>query len=384
MDEIYLDNNATTRPAPEVAEAMIPMLKESFGNPSSAHVVGQRASFHVSEARRQVASCLGADPSEIVFTSGGTESDNLAILGLLKVRPQKRHIVTTTVEHEAVFQLVQRLEDEGYQATYLCVDEAGRIDLDQFRAALREDTALASIMFANNETGVLFPLEQIAEICREANVPLHTDAVQTLGKVRIDVGQLGVDLLSLSAHKFHGPKGVGALYVRNPLRISSQMVGGQQERDIRGGTENVPGIVGLGVAAALIEHEVEDLHNRMRDLRDQLEQRICEQVPSAKIIGHDSPRLPNTSLICFEGLSAQDILMGLSERGICASGGSACHSGSLEPSRVLLAMGIERNRAISAVRFSLSRYSSPDEIDRLLTELQIVIAKIGTPSTAST
>ncbi len=383
MDLTYLDNNATTRPAPEVVEAMIPFLKESFGNPSSSHVVGQRASFHVAQARRQVASCLGADPSEIVFTSCGTESDNLAILGLLKIDAHKRHIVTTEVEHEAVFRLAKRLENEGYQATYLKVDQTGQLDLHEFRAALRDDTALASIMFANNETGAIFPIGQLAEICREKNVPLHTDAVQAIGKVPIDLERLPVDMLSLSAHKFHGPKGIGALYIRQPLTIPAQIIGGQQERDIRGGTENVPGIVGLGAAAYLIEQQMDTIQTRMRDLRDQLEQRICEQIPFAQVICLAGPRLPNTSLIAFDGLTAEEILIGLSERGICASGGSACHSGSLEPSRVLLAMGIDRGRATSSVRFSLSRYSSQRDIDHLIAVLPDVIQKLESPSTVS-
>ena len=380
MDTIYLDNNATTRPAPDVVEAMLPVLQDSFGNPSSSHAVGQRAAFLVAQARREVASCFGADPSEIVFTSGGTESDNIAILGALRSNRDKRHIVTTKVEHEAVYRFAEHLEREGYEATYLDVDQDGQLDLNDFRAALRDDTCIASIMAANNETGVLSPLEQIGEICRERNVLFHTDAVQAIGKIPLDLRRLPVDLLSMSAHKFHGPKGIGALYIRKPLRIAGIIIGGQQEGDIRGGTENVPGIVGLGVAARLIENESEQMHVRMRDLRDRLEREICGAFSFAGVIGGSVPRLPNTAMVAFTGFTAEEILIGLSEKNICASGGSACHSGALEPSRVLLAMGVERERAIGAVRFSLSRYSTDEDIDRLLAVLPEIFEKIGSSS----
>jgi len=383
MDTIYLDNNATTRPAPEVVEAILPVLEDSFGNPSSAHAVGQRAAFLVAQARREVASCFGTDPSEIIFTSGGTESDNIAILGALRSNPDKRHIVTTKVEHEAVYRFAEHLERQGYEATYLDVDQDGRLDLNDFRDALREDTCIASIMAANNETGVLSPLEQIGEICRERNVLFHTDAVQAIGKIPLDLQRLPIDLLSLSAHKFHGPKGIGALYIRKPLSIVGLIIGGQQEGDIRGGTENVPGIVGLGVAARLIEEQGAQMHDRMRDLRDRLEREVCAAFPFAGVIGGSVPRLPNTAMVAFKGFTAEEILIGLSEKKICASGGSACHSGALEPSRVLLAMGIEHEQAIGAVRFSLSRYSTGGDVDRLLAVLSEVFEKIGSASRAS-
>jgi cysteine desulfurase len=363
---------------------MLPVMQESYGNPSSSHAIGQRAAFLVAQARREVASCFGADPSEIVFTSGGTESDNIAILGALRANPTKRHIVTTKVEHEAVYRFVEHLEREGYEATYLDVGQDGRLDLNDFRAALRDDTCIASIMAANNETGVLSPLEQIGEICRERNALFHTDAVQAIGKIPIDVRRLQIDLLSMSAHKFHGPKGIGALYIRKPLRIGGLIVGGQQEGDIRGGTENVPGIVGLGVAARLVEQESEQVRARTRALRDRLERELCQMFSFAGVIGGSVPRLPNTAMVAFRGFTAEAILIGLSEENICASGGSACHSGALEPSRVLQAMGVERELAVGAIRFSLSRYSTAGDIDRVLAVLPGVFEKIGSgPRAAS-
>lgn len=376
-EPIYLDNNATTKPAPEVVEAVIPLLKESFGNPSSSHPLGQRASFAVAQARRQVASCLGAQPEEIIFTSGGTESDNLAIRSLLQQDPRKTHMVTTAIEHEAVFRLAQHLESQGIEVTYLGVDQAGRLDLDEFRDALRPTTALASVMYANNETGVLFPMEEIVEICNEKNIPLHTDAVQAIGKLPINLNTLQVAMLSLSAHKFHGPKGVGALFIRKPATLPAQIIGGEQERDIRGGTENVPGIVGLGVAAKLVEEGIENEHHHLRKMRDHMEQAILSQVPFAKSLGGSLPRLPNTSMIAFEGLSAEAILVALSERGVCASGGSACHSGSLLPSRVLQAMKVDLGLAGGAIRLSLSRYTTQRDVDALLSILPELAKKLS-------
>lgn len=375
MNLTYLDNNATTRPAPEVVEAMLPFLKEEFGNPSSAHALGQRAWFHVQEARRRVASCLGANPAEILFTSGGTESDNLAIRGMLGACPQKRHIVTTSIEHEAVFRLLQQLQEDGYEITFLGVGERGQIDLAELSDAIREDTALVSIMLANNETGILFPLDRIGAICRSRDVALHTDAVQAIGKASIDLHRLPVDLLSLSAHKFHGPKGVGALYVRPPLRLAPQMIGGLQEEGRRGGTENVAGIVGLGAATLLVERSGAAAHCHMRSLRDELERRLGDVAPDATVIGADAPRLPNTSMILLPGVSTEEVLMAFNEQGVCASGGSACHSGSLKPSRVLTAMGLDGHSASAAVRISFSRYSTDDDVDRLLEALRDIVRK---------
>ncbi len=383
MTLTYLDNNATTQPAPQVAAAMMPLLNEAFGNPSSAHVLGQRAAYCVQEARRRVAGCLGAVPEEIVFTSGGTESDNLAIRGALAAAAGKRHLVTTTVEHEAVLRLIQQLERQGCDVTYLEVDQAGRIDAAALRAAITDDTAVVSIMLANNETGILFPIAEIAEHCRQRGAVLHCDAVQAVGKMPIDVNRLGVDLLSLSAHKFHGPKGVGALYLRRGVALRGEIIGGFQERDLRGGTENVPGIVGLGIAAALVSELGPADHQAVRDLRDTLEAQINAQIPGAMVIGEHSPRLPNTTLVGFEGATAEQILIGLSERGICASGGSACHSGSLEPSRVLQAMGVAPRWALGTIRLSLSRYSTAAEIDQLMQVLPEVVAtarRRGQPS----
>ena len=285
-------------------------------------------------------------------------------------------MVTTAVEHEAVFRLAQHLESQGIEVTYLGVDQAGRLDLDEFRDSLRPSTALASVMYANNETGVLFPMEEIAEICIEKNIPLHTDAVQAIGKLPINMNKLQVAMLSLSAHKFHGPKGIGALYIRKPATLPAQIIGGEQERDIRGGTENVPGIVGLGVAAKLVEDGIENEHPHLRKMRDLMEQAILSQVPIAKSIGGNLPRLPNTSMIAFEGLSAEAILVALSERGICASGGSACHSGSLQPSRVLQAMKIDGGLARSAIRLSLSRYTTQQDLEALLSILPELAMKL--------
>jgi cysteine desulfurase len=377
METIYLDNNATTRPADEVVAAMQPYWREQYGNASSLHRVGQAARHGVEQAREQVAALIGARPREIVFTSGGTESDNLAILGTLAAYPGKRHVVTTAVEHLAVHSLCKRLETLGYRVSFLCVDSAGRLDLDRFTETLGPDTALASIMHANNETGVIFPTEQLAEIAASRGVPLHVDAVQTAGKIPIDAPALGVSLMSLSAHKIHGPKGAGAIYVGRGARLISQLVGGHQERDIRPGTENVAAIVGFGVAAQLAKAALATEMARVAALRDRLETGLLEQIQFARIIGDRSRRTPNTTKIGFERLSAEAILVALSERGVCASSGSACSSGSLEPSHVLQAMGIDQAVAHGAVRFSLSRETTEQEIDRALEIIPSVARRLA-------
>ena len=360
---IYLDNNATTLLAPGVAEAMSESLVRLFGNPSSAHAVGAEAKSAVNESRRSVASLLGArSEREIVFTSGGTESDNWAILGALEADPQKRHIVTTRVEHEAVRKLCEKLERDGFEVTWLEVDESGRLDIDQLRDSLRADTAVVSVMMANNETGVLFPVAEIAEIVRaNSDALFHVDGVNAAGKVPIDLKATDIDLFSISAHKFHGPKGIGALYVREGVRLPSLMIGGGQEGGRRAGTEAVHQIVGIGAAA---DH-VSDLStmNTVTELRNALEGAILSEVPDAYVNGDRGYRLPNTSNISFEGVNGEMLLHKLDRAGICVSTGSACHSGTHESSPVLQAMNVPYARAMGSIRFSLSRFTRKEEIE---------------------
>lgn len=376
MDRIYLDNNATTRPAPEVVEAMLPILREDYGNPSSIHSLGQHAQHAIEEARHRVATLIGADAREIVFTSGGTEADNLAILGTLAARSAKRHVVTTAVEHSAVLSLCERLAKQGLRVTIIGVDRLGRLDLDAFAAALDDDTAIASVMYANNESGVIFPIERVAAIAAEKGVPLHVDAVQAAGKLPIDVRPVPIQLMSLSAHKLHGPKGVGALYVRRGTRLRGQQVGGHQERDIRPGTENVPGIIGFGAAAELALRELPAMQSRVAALRDRLETGLLERFPFSHVLGDRSVRLPNTTFVGFEALEAEAVLIAMSEAGLCASSGSACSSGSLEPSHVVRAMGVEDRIAHGAIRLSLSRYSTREEIDETLQRMPAIISRL--------
>jgi cysteine desulfurase len=374
---IYLDNNSTTRVADQVLQVMEPYLGEQYGNASSLHLMGQAARHAVETAREQVARLIGARPRQMVFTSGGTEADNLAILGTLAAYPTKRHLVTTAVEHLAVHSLCQRLESQGYRVTYVNVDSAGHLDLEAFAEALDEETALASVMHANNETGVIFPIREVAEITAARGVPLHADAVQTLGKLPIDVAALGANMVSFSAHKMHGPKGAGALYVGRGTRLRSQLVGGHQERDIRPGTENVAAIVGFGAAAELAGRRLKDGLSSVAALRDRLESGLLERVNFAHVIGDGQQRTVNTSNICFESLAAEAILVTLSEQGVCASSGSACSSGSLEPSHVLKAMGIKEHIAHGAVRFSLSHETTVEEVDQALEIVPRVVHRLA-------
>jgi len=376
VKSIYLDNNATTRVADSVVEAMEPCWRVQFGNPSSLHRMGQAARHAIETAREQVAGLIGAQPREIVFTSGGTESDNLAILGTLAAYPKKRHIVTTAVEHPAVHGLCERWAKLGLDVTFVGVDSSGRLDLDAFERAVSERTALASVMHANNETGVFFPIKEVAEVTSARGVPLHVDAAQTVGKIDVDVASLGCDLMTLSAHKMHGPKGVGALYVGPRVRLRSQLVGGHQERDIRPGTENVAGIVGLGAAASLASSRLASGESHVAELRDRLERGILDRVHCARVIGDVSRRIPSTTNVAFESLSAEAILVGLSERGVCASSGSACASGSMEPSHVIQTMGLDERLAHGAVRFSLSWDSTIKEIDRALEIVPEVVTRL--------
>jgi len=381
MKIIYLDNNATTQPAPEVLDAMEPYLRDHFGNPSSVHRLGQRAAHAIDHAREQVALLIGAKPNQIVFTSGGTESNNLAVRGALAGRGGARHVATTAVEHPAVLEVCQHLVDSGDAVTFGRVDGQGRLDLDQFESQITDQTALASVMWANNETGVVFPIEKVAHITSQRGVSLHVDAVNAVGKLPMDLERVPIDLLSVSAHKLHGPKGVGALFVRNSQLVRPLFFGGRQERDMRPGTENVAGIVGFGAAAELAADAMGTWAGTAR-LRDRLEEGICRRVAIARVNGDRLNRLPNTSNISFEALMAEAVLLSLSEQGVCASSGSACSSGSVEPSHVLAAMGIDRRHAHGAIRFSLSRYTTAEEIDATLEILPPIIDRLSRLMTA--
>ncbi len=375
MDVVYLDNNATTKPAPEVVEAMLPLLTEWYGNPSSVHRFGQRARQFVDEARGKVAKLIGCGEKELLFTGGGTEAINTAIRGILGARSPRKRIVTTTVEHSATRELCQVLKNEGIEVVEIGVDRLGRLDMEALKAEMTDETALVSAMWANNETGVLFDVRAIAEICRERKVPFHCDGTQAIGKVKCDVKELGMDAMSFASHKFHGPKGVGALYVRTGLRVKPLLIGGPQEKGKRGGTENVPGIVGMGKAAELAQVHVEDASG-VSAMRDRLERGIRESIEDVYVNGDVVSRLPNTTNVGFSRLEAEAILLLLSEQGICASAGAACSSGSLEPSHVLRAMKIDEKIAHGAIRFSLSRYTIDSEIDRALKILPEVIKRL--------
>lgn len=375
MDTVYLDNNATTQTAPQVVEAMLPFLSQWYGNPSSVHRMGQRSRQAIDDARGSVVALIGCSESELIFTGGGTESVNTAIRGLLEARSPRRKIVTSPVEHSAGRELCARLTREGVRIEMAPVDKLGRLDLDALRAAINDETALVSIMWANNETGVVFPIEQIAAICRERGVPFHCDGTQAVGKLPVDVKAAGIDVMSFAAHKFHGPKGVGGLYTRRGVRYRPLIVGGPQERDRRGGTENVPGIVGMGRAAQLAKERIGDMAN-VATQRDRFEASVLRAIDGVYVNGDTTSRLPNTSNLAFSRLEAEAILLLLSEQGICASAGAACSSGSLEPSHVLKAMQIEPHIAHGAVRFSLSRYTTDAEIDRALSVLPAVIGRL--------
>jgi cysteine desulfurase len=372
----YFDYNATTAVAPEVIECMLPFLKELWGNPSSAYRFGREVARHLEDARVQLADFLKADPREIVFTSCGTESTNAAIHSSLATHPARRHVVTTAVEHSATLKCCRQLQQRGYEVSFLPVEEDGTLDLHRLERSIRPDTAVVSVMWANNETGVLFPVEEVAAICRSKGVPCHTDAVQVAGKLAIDTKALGVDMLSLSAHKFHAPKGVGLLYVRGHARFSPHIVGGQQERGRRGGTENVAGILGMARAADLATSHLSEENGRVRALRDRLEQSIFKSIPGTSRNGAREPRLPNTANLSFEGVDAAGLLIGLDQSGICASSGSACTSGSVEPSHVLVAMGLKPERAASCVRFSLGIGNTDAEVDYLLEVLPGIVSRL--------
>jgi cysteine desulfurase len=376
----YFDNNATTRLAPEVLDTMLPFLTEQWGNPSSIYGFGRQLAKPIEAAREKVAALIHADPREIIFTSGGTESINSAIHSALTTQPQKRHIITTAVEHSANIKFCAYLKKTGFDIMLLPVDSSGALDLHLLEKSIRPDTALVSMMWANNETGVLLPVEQIAAICQRKSVLFHTDAVQIPGKLKIDVKQLGADFLSLSAHKLYAPKGVGLLYVKRGVKYQPYVIGGGQEQARRGGTENVAGIVGFGRAAELAVANFADAHTRIRALRDKLEISILKSIDGVAVNGSRDARLPNTSNLSFEGVEAEGILLLLDEQGICASSGSACTSGSLDPSHVLLAMGCNQARARGSIRFSLGIYNTEAEVDFLLKHLPPIIAKLRSHS----
>ena len=373
MKTIYLDNNATTRVAPEVMEAMLPYYSEYYGNPSSMHSFGGQVGRKLRAAREQMAALLGASPDEIIFTSCGTESDNAAIRSALLTYPDRKHIVTSRVEHPAIRALCAHLATRGYKVTELPVDGEGRLDMALYRKSLTSDTAIVSLMWANNETGVMFPVERAAEMAREKGILFHTDAVQAVGKIPINMNGNAISMLSLSGHKLHAPKGIGVLYVRRGTKFSPFMIGGHQEKGHRGGTENTPSIIGLGMAAELAANKMEDENVRVRRLRDKLENELLARVQNSRVNGDRDQRLPNTCNISFEFVEGEGILLLLDEFKICASSGSACTSGSLQPSHVLRAMGVPFTMAHGSIRFSLSIYNTDEEIDFVIEKVPPII-----------
>lgn len=366
MNTIYLDNNATTQVAPQVIDEMLPYLRDYYGNPSSMHTFGGQLHKKIEEARDRVARLLGAEPEEIIFTSCGTESDNTAIMSAVESFPQKRHIITTRVEHPAVLSFCKHLARKGYRITFLPVNNQGQLNIDDLIKVIADDTAVVSVMFANNEIGNIFPIHEVGEILRDRKVLFHTDAVQAVGKIPIDTKKLPVDMLSLSGHKLHAPKGIGALYVRKKTRFNPYLIGGHQERGRRAGTENVASIIALGKACELAMKDIEKESAYLSRLRDKLEQALLKSSFDTRINGDVTNRLPNTSNISFEYVEGEAILLRLNEYGICASSGSACTSGSLEPSHVLRAIGVPFTAIHGSIRFSLSRYNTEEEIDKVI------------------
>ena len=376
---IYMDNNATTRIAPEVVDTMMPFLTDCYGNPSSMHTFGGMVGRAIEKARAQVAELLGADPEEIVFTSCGTESDSTAILSALQTYPEKRHVITTRVEHPAVKNLCEsltQLTGHKHRTTRLMVDADGLLDMESYKQALSDDTAIISIMWANNETGVIFPVEEMAAMAAERGMLFHTDAVQAVGKIPINMRENNIDFLSLSGHKLHAPKGVGVLYIRKGTPFVPFLNGGHQERGRRGGTENVASIVGLGRACELAAASMGEENTRVKFLRDKLERGLLASIPKSMLNGHPDKRLPNTTNISFEFVEGEAILLHMNQYNICASSGSACTSGSLEPSHVMRAMGVPFTAAHGSIRFSLSIYNTEQEVDIVLDKMPTIIANL--------
>ncbi len=366
---IYADNNATTMVSPEVKDEILPFLTDLYGNPSSMHLFGGQVKGYLDTAREKVAALINADPSEILFTSCGTESDNNAISGILANTPNKKHIITTRVEHPAVKNVCQSLIQSGYRITELSVDKTGQIDLDELRESIDDDTALVSIMWANNETGVIFPIDEAAQMVKSKGIPFHTDAVQAVGKLPVDAKKTPFDLLAISGHKLHAPKGIGVLYIRKGTRISPFILGGHQEGGRRAGTENIPYIAGLGKACEIAKQNMENEQTQVSKLRDRLEKELLEKAVDASVNGDIKNRLPNTTNISFKYIEGESILLLLSAQGIAASSGSACTSGSLEPSHVLRAMGVPFTRVHGSIRFSLSRYNTDEEISIIVEKM---------------
>ena len=380
MKTIYLDNNATTRVAPEVLEAALPYYSDLYGNPSSAHRFGGEVAGRIKGARDQVAGLLGAESEEIIFTSCGTESDNTAILSALGTGGGKNHVVTSRVEHPAVKSLGEYLSNLGHRVTEIPVDGEGNLDMERYEQSLTPDTAVVSLMWANNETGVLFPAEKAAEMARQRGILFHTDAVQAVGKIPVDMKNRPIDMLSLSGHKLHAPKGIGVLYVRKGTKFSHFMIGGHQEKGRRGGTENTAGIIALGKACELAAANMELENTTVKERRDRLEREICSRIPNSRVNGNRLDRLPNTTNISFEFVEGESILLMMDEFGICASSGSACTSGSLQPSHVLRAMGVPFTMSHGSIRFSLSIYNTEEEIDFVIDKLPPIIERLRSMS----
>ena len=380
MKTVYLDNNATTQVAAEVMDVMAPYFRDLYGNPSSMHSFGGQVGRTIREAREQTAALIGALPEEIIFTSCGTESDNAAIRSALATNPDRRHIVTSRVEHPAVKSLGTDLARQGYRVTELPVDKDGLLDLDQYEKSLTPDTAIVSLMWANNETGVLFPVEKAAELAHERGILFHTDAVQAVGKIPIWMQANRIDMLSLSGHKLHAPKGIGVLYIRRGTKFSPFLIGGHQEKGRRGGTENTAGIIGLGKACELAAQHMERENTTVKQLRDKLERELLTRIPRSRVNGNVANRLPNTTNISFEFVEGEGILLLMDQHGICASSGSACTSGSLQPSHVLRAMGVPFTMAHGSIRFSLSIYNTEAEIDFVIEKLPPIIERLRSMS----
>lgn len=375
--EYYFDNAATTQVRPEVAKEIIPYFTESFGNPSSIYKIAQKNKNAVEKARGQVAAAIGADTNEIYFTAGGSEADNWAIKGIAESYASKgKHIITSCIEHHAVLHTCEYLETKGYEVTYLPVDEYGMVSLEDLKNAIREDTILITIMFANNEIGTIQPIAEIGKVAHEHGVLFHTDAVQAVGHVEIDVKAMNIDMLSMSGHKFYGPKGIGALYIRKGIKLNPLIHGGAQERRRRAGTENVPGIVGMGLAAELATKELSTEIPRLTALRDKLINSILEKVPYSRLNGHSTKRLPGNANISFEFIEGESILLLLDYKGICASSGSACTSGSLDPSHVLLAIGLPHEKAHGSVRLSMGHFTTEEQVDYVIQELPPIIERL--------
>jgi cysteine desulfurase len=376
MKTVYLDNNATTQVAEEVLEVMLPYFRDLYGNPSSMHTFGGQVGQKIRAAREQVAALIGASPEEIIFTSCGTESDNAAIHSALMIRPDKKHIIISRVEHPAIRALGAHLATQGYRVTELPVDKNGILDLENLDKSMTPDTAVVSLMWGNNETGVIFPVEEASAMAHERGILFHTDAVQSAGKIPIDLKKSAIDMLSISGHKLHAPKGIGVLYVRKGTKFSPFLIGGHQERERRGGTENTPGIIGLGKACELAAANMGKENTYVKSLRDKLEQEILSRIPQSRVNGDKVHRLPNTTNISFEFVEGEAILLLMNELVICASSGSACTSGSLQPSHVLRAMGVPFTMAHGSIRFSLSIYNTEAEIDFVIDKMPAIIERL--------